>query len=403
YDENEAILSEIEESPKDTVNQLKTIKDDEKEENKYNFSRYYQEEINDSVMILSLVNKYERMYGVTPNSTISFGKLTWRGIYQHFILGKLYKDVYSPMSFKNNNDFSKNVKVFFSPCSRTFQSSIAFLTSFISENITLSNLDDAFQSTNPKYKCRFCFQDETCAKCQSKIEMLKLNRPKQLYSKYINSKNDGTFTNFLDLVRLIENNISRYLIKKENITFFLIKNIVRLIDSHSIYQCNFLDEENIDLFNNYETDMKYVNLLFKAYEEIVMLDNYGNLMAIIEDLDTVKSVLSNLYKMIQQNAKPDNDSTNIYLYFGHDSTIINILRIIGIKSVDWPPYASQLIFELYVKNNSDNNVYLRIFYNGNKILLSKDLHKNSNFTLTDLLSIVKKKEKRILEKYKKLC
>ncbi|KAJ2559372.1 hypothetical protein EV175_000372 [Coemansia sp. RSA 1933] len=61
------------------------------------------------------------------------------------------------------------------------------------------------------------------------------------------------------------------------------------------------------------------------------------------------------------------------LYSGHDSTIWPLLAVLGAsnKNAMWPPYASNLIFELWKKNNGGDRL-VKVIFNGKPLELRKE-------------------------------
>ena len=51
----------------------------------------------------------------------------------------------------------------------------------------------------------------------------------------------------------------------------------------------------------------------------------------------------------------------LYLFSGHDTTLVPLLRGVGAWSDVWPPYSSDLAFELY-ENRGEHLV--KVVYNG---------------------------------------
>lgn len=56
------------------------------------------------------------------------------------------------------------------------------------------------------------------------------------------------------------------------------------------------------------------------------------------------------------------------LSFAHDSTIVRVLAALGIVLDEWVPYASRIVFELWRKRDSRQDIYyVRMLFNGNPI------------------------------------
>ena len=56
------------------------------------------------------------------------------------------------------------------------------------------------------------------------------------------------------------------------------------------------------------------------------------------------------------------------LSFAHDSTLVRVLAALGIVLDEWVPYASRIVFELWRKRDSKQDLYyVRILFNGKPI------------------------------------
>merc|ERR1712196_57552 len=65
-----------------------------------------------------------------------------------------------------------------------------------------------------------------------------------------------------------------------------------------------------------------------------------------------------------QNQNQNNDSKKKFVIFsGHDSTIVPILCSLGIYENIWPPYASNIVFEIATYKRNRNKYYIRTIYN----------------------------------------
>jgi hypothetical protein len=58
-----------------------------------------------------------------------------------------------------------------------------------------------------------------------------------------------------------------------------------------------------------------------------------------------------------------------FLYSAHDTTILNLLGALDAENKSWPPYASNMIFEVW---QQADEVFLRIIYNGDIVKVKKN-------------------------------
>ncbi|KAK9767187.1 hypothetical protein K7432_003186 [Basidiobolus ranarum] len=68
--------------------------------------------------------------------------------------------------------------------------------------------------------------------------------------------------------------------------------------------------------------------------------------------DILSGMISNRRKQVQ---------TKFEIFSGHDDTIFGLLGLLKAKDMRWPPFASNIIFELW---KSHKNYYVRVLYNG---------------------------------------
>lgn len=65
----------------------------------------------------------------------------------------------------------------------------------------------------------------------------------------------------------------------------------------------------------------------------------------------------------QNNQKNQDNQNNFILFSAHDTTIAYLNAVMQINQVAWPPYASNLIFEVW-KSNKLKTAFIRVLYNG---------------------------------------
>ena len=95
------------------------------------------------------------------------------------------------------------------------------------------------------------------------------------------------------------------------------------------------------------------------------------------------------------------NAVKLNLYSGHDTTLLPLLSALGIDISNWPPYASNIIFELYRKNVSGKSEYfVKVLYNGEEQRVTGEYS-----TMCPLATFIKSMESIRLThpEYRKLC
>jgi len=88
----------------------------------------------------------------------------------------------------------------------------------------------------------------------------------------------------------------------------------------------------------------------------------------------LREIINNMGNTV--GSKHDRNISNtpsFYIFSAHDNSVAPIMGALGVEPMEWPPYASNLIFELWKddESNSDsvnfNDYVVRIIYNGEVI------------------------------------
>ncbi|KAF9931548.1 Lysophosphatidic acid phosphatase type 6 [Linnemannia zychae] len=77
-----------------------------------------------------------------------------------------------------------------------------------------------------------------------------------------------------------------------------------------------------------------------------------------------------IHKNIVQTIKGVKEQAAFSLYSGHDTTLTPLLGLFKSDDTRWPPYASNLLIELWTVPSHSKDKYVRILYN-NKVLTTK--------------------------------
>jgi len=88
----------------------------------------------------------------------------------------------------------------------------------------------------------------------------------------------------------------------------------------------------------------------------------------------LKEIVRNIEKVIESKPLGKNNSNipTFYIYSAHDNSVGPIMGALGVEPMEWPPYASNLIFELWKKNDDESSIesidfsdyVIRVIYNG---------------------------------------
>ncbi|KAK7094167.1 2-phosphoxylose phosphatase 1-like [Littorina saxatilis] len=96
----------------------------------------------------------------------------------------------------------------------------------------------------------------------------------------------------------------------------------------------------------------------QSYNKDPRFDRYSR--TIIHSL--LLDILASMDKVIR-NASP----VRFTLFSGHDLTVSPLLQAFDVHNGMWPRYATRVVFELYEKDNSNGQHYLRVLHNGKDI------------------------------------
>lgn len=78
----------------------------------------------------------------------------------------------------------------------------------------------------------------------------------------------------------------------------------------------------------------------------------------------VDILLTNMEKFVRSSNSPD--SAKFFLYSGHDTTLIPLMCALGIESESWPPFASNVVLELYRNTDiaeNEEQYYVKVLFN----------------------------------------
>ncbi|CAG5131909.1 unnamed protein product, partial [Candidula unifasciata] len=72
----------------------------------------------------------------------------------------------------------------------------------------------------------------------------------------------------------------------------------------------------------------------------------------------VHTILSHMERYVSENCM-----VKLYLFSGHDTSLTPMMEALGIWDFVWPPFAANIIFELYFRER-DSHYFVRVLYCG---------------------------------------
>ena len=292
--------------------------------------------ISEEKRVRKIRHRYDHRITDFPPSCTS-GELLVEGMRQHHELGTIYrKYLVDDLQFLPDYFDSSLVYVRSTNSQRTFDSAVSFLQGLYppadpNEFVTIDAGDDGDFFRPQTSKCaELKRQDKEFAK--SDMCKARVNETKQKISPMFDflgvnyeTADDGDLDEMCDF--MVAAACSDKIQFPENIT------------DDMIYQC-----------------MKFINFL--------MTDRYAYDSGF--DYGIAASPAFRELNRLRDSAFSNTDNTKFHLISAHDSTIVSLLLLFGIRNEYPPPFASHLVFEYYVENSS-HEVYLRLIYNGQEV------------------------------------
>ncbi|KAF8362058.1 hypothetical protein PRIPAC_88981, partial [Pristionchus pacificus] len=275
-----------------------------------------------------------------PRSQCSPGNLTAEGSLQLSRLGNHLRKVYENTDLFNEEN-RLDVKVTASPFRRTFQSAIAFVSSFL---FPMKGFVDEifFKYSNETFHCTdsFCTCPPAAAwRKDYEIAHLKYfvddttglkEKAQRIFSQLEATKDSSDPFNMMDVL------LGRYVCRRyplpctkdgECVSFELLKEMLE-----------YTTRRGLDMFN--------------ANDGIV-----ARLLT-----SEAQSILGYVARMGDE-LKQFPHTNRIKIFSGHDTTVGPVLRTLRIPFIDFPRYASHIVFEIYHDMNGMD--FLRLIHNGN--------------------------------------
>ncbi|EDW84658.1 uncharacterized protein Dwil_GK14232 [Drosophila willistoni] len=163
-----------------------------------------------------------------------------------------------------------------------------------------------------------------------------------------------------DLQKLNEENKELYKLLTKNTG----KNISNVLDVELLYGTLKTEEEASLVLPDW-TENIYPEEIRPLAERSYVLFTETNLMKRIKGGAFLTEILNKMQNKRKRNLNPDR---KIFLYAGHDVTLVNVMNSLGIldQTAKLPEYASALVFELHHSksfSNADFEVKLVYYYN----------------------------------------
>lgn len=109
--------------------------------------------------------------------------------------------------------------------------------------------------------------------------------------------------------------------------------------------------------------------------------------------------INELLLHIDNNA---NDDKKVFIFSGHDSTLVPVLGVLGVLEKNWPPYSSYLTLEIAI-SKSTKSKYVRAIYNDKELIMSVIENNNSIWCPYDKFIDRLKAMSLTNEQYKQIC
>ena len=274
------------------------------------------------------------------------GQLTIHGILQHLFIGNHLKNSYSKFS---GEILGKDIHVISTDTPRTKQSAAAFLTGMFHESFTSKDETKITLNVHADHlNAHLCLdKDEKPLSCPSLA--------KKFHQVMKGPKSQAFDKNIQPVLKSIA-----YYLSSEVGEFTRFNEIV---DTFYTRACHGL---GVPVGPKYTLPLSLIEQTFGYAHRYSTIRHSGELA----ELQTL-SILSQIAKQIINVVKNENGNKKLILYSGHDSMIHPFLQILNDKFKTWPPYASRIVFEVYVETNTSPNdkslyskTYFRVLYNG---------------------------------------
>ncbi|KHJ97634.1 histidine acid phosphatase, partial [Oesophagostomum dentatum] len=332
-----------------------------REEDRREFAKYKElVESDDFQYFLHHDTKFANFSKLPSHSECFPRQMTAEGALQHVKLGKYIRSKYSASSIFSA-DSRLNVSITSSQFNRTFQSAIAFSSSFLFPSrisipqIYIKASNFTFMCTSEKCRCdpapKWRHQYE-----QEYYKYFQTRSPEHLRSFAKILRMQPAFNGSLDLFQIMDVALGRYICRRQTLPCF--DGACLTLD----YIGQLINETTIRGKVMYDEGDRYIA------RRLQLVEAYGVLYHIAE-------TVGKLRKFPHTNV--------IQIFSGHDVMVAPLLRVMGIEFIDPPHYASRIVVEYYEaagSSSTKHSILLRFIYNG------VDITKKVNFCKTALKS-----------------
>ncbi|XP_055306002.1 lysosomal acid phosphatase-like isoform X2 [Sitodiplosis mosellana] len=261
-----------------------------------------------------------------------FGQLTQRGMQQAYNLGLKSRQRYNQLL--PSNDMADEIYVRSSAKKRCLMTARHFLAGFLLADNGLQRSANRSQpiaiNIIPKERDKLISQRAPCPKYDKMLKKILMNPPE-------------------NLKKFIDDNIElfKYISKHTGKKVTSIHSGEQLFDILSIEKAHGLDLPKW-------TEKIYPEKLLSLAERT---------MAVVTENDYMKKIkgVNRMTLKSDNQLKPDR---KLFIYSGHDTTLINVMRALNITSqtTNKPDFASSLHFEMHHNPNDKDEFEVKIFY-----------------------------------------
>ncbi|XP_037949491.1 lysosomal acid phosphatase-like isoform X1 [Teleopsis dalmanni] len=269
------------------------------------------------------------------------GALTQTGKLQAYNLGKNLRMRYYRLLPSNGIYTQQQVHVLSSAAERCIMSAQAVLAGFMPPLEHNNVLPIAWQpvpvNTIPRMDDTLLAQKKPCQKYDTILQKLYKNPPPEL--RQLNEEN-------AELYKLLSKNTG--------------KNISSVLDIEQLYTLLQIETEAGLAIPDWAENI-FPDRLVPLAERSYTFFTETNLMKKVKGGAFISEIHKNMLSKHKKNLNPDR---KIFLYAGHDVTLVNVMNSLNILSqtAKLPEYASALVFELHHSSLFKNDFEVKIVY-----------------------------------------
>ena len=284
----------------------------------------------------------ERQRKVVFDGGCRMGQLTANGQLQALQLGDWLRNKYAlergflPPEYKSNA-----IKVRSTNISRTLDTVTGVLTGLFPDSedpILVETCEDTKEWLYPNHR-----------NCK-RLQQLMASKKKTLQSKKENSEYLSELERKLRKALEISD-------KEEEVRFVAMYDVCKTVKFHSNKQHYNMNDELLKELEHVAVEVMKAFVAPEDSEELLSL--------------SIGKVLEDLFMGMQLAASGKSGLAKMQLFSGHDTTLMPILVALGYDLKDWPPFMSNLIFELYWSESLQKH-FVRIMYNKEVLRLKGD-------------------------------